>query len=66
LRETSDLKIDQFGIDLHVRSNTFAVARKWFDNVVAATSYIGPVSLLGTLPTPVGLRMVEGPGLIAR
>jgi hypothetical protein len=43
LRETDALAIDQFTIDLHVRSNTLAVARKWYDNVVAATSYIGPM-----------------------
>ncbi len=44
LRETTSLKIDQFTIDLHVNSNSLAMARKWSDNVVAATSYIGPVS----------------------
>jgi hypothetical protein len=43
LRETSALKIDRFTIDLHVKSNTLSVARKWYDNVVAATSYIGPM-----------------------
>ncbi len=43
LRETTALRIDQFTIDLHVRSNTFGVAKKWYDNVVAATSYIGPM-----------------------
>jgi hypothetical protein len=58
LRETTDLKIDQFDIDLHVHSNTLAVARKWFDNVVAANSYIGPMTPLGTLPAPKNLRVV--------
>jgi hypothetical protein len=43
LRETNALKIDQFTIDLHVKRNTSSVARKWYDNVVAATSYIGPM-----------------------
>jgi hypothetical protein len=43
LRETTALKIDRFAIDLHVKSNTLNVARKWYDNVVAATSYIGPM-----------------------
>ena len=42
LRETNALKIDRFTIDLHVRSNVLGVAKKWYDNVVAATSYIGP------------------------
>ena len=43
LRDTDTLKIDRFGIDLHVNGNTLALARKWYDNVVAATSYIGPM-----------------------
>jgi hypothetical protein len=60
LRETTDLKIDQFTIDLHVRSNTRAIARKWFDNVVAATSYIGPMYRgSAPLPTPTNLRVVQ-------
>ena len=52
LRDTTSLKIDQFTIDLHVHDNTIAVARKWFDNVVAATSYIGPVATGTTSPPP--------------
>jgi hypothetical protein len=59
LRETTSLKIDQFDIDLHVRSNTLAVARKWLDNVVAATSYIGPMTPLGAPPAPTNLRVVD-------
>jgi hypothetical protein len=43
LRDVKTLKIDRFSISLHIGSNTKAVARKWYDNVVAATSYIGPV-----------------------
>jgi len=43
LRETTALKIDRFTVDLHVRNNTFGEAKKWVDNVVAATSYIGPM-----------------------
>lgn len=42
VRETTDLKIDRFSVDLHVKSNTLGVAKKYYDNVVAATSYIGP------------------------
>jgi hypothetical protein len=58
LRETTALKIDQFTIDLHVRSNTLAVARKWVDNVVAATSYIGPMGPgANPLPAPTGLQV---------
>ena len=52
LRDTIDLRIDQFTIDLHVHSPTLGVARKWYDNVVAASSYIGPMSMgsAGTCP----------------
>jgi hypothetical protein len=58
LRDTTALKIDQFTIDLHVRSNTLNVARKWYDNVVAATSYIGPMTSTQQLTAPTGLRIV--------
>ena len=60
LRETTALKIDRFTIDLHVFRNNLAVARKWYDNVVAATSYIGP--MVSTTPPPkppTGLRVVH-------
>ena len=43
LRDTTALRIDKFTIDLHVNGTTSAVTKKWYDNVVAATSYIGPV-----------------------
>jgi hypothetical protein len=43
LRDVPELKIDRFGVSLHIGSNPNGVARKWFDNVVAATSYIGPL-----------------------
>ena len=60
LRETTALAIDQFTLDLHVGSNTQGVARKWFDNVVAATSYIGPVGpAVSVVPSaPKGFRVV--------
>jgi hypothetical protein len=60
LRETTALKIDRFTIDLHVLNNNLAAARKWYDNVVAATSYIGPI-VLNTQPLmpPTGLRVVQ-------
>jgi hypothetical protein len=43
LREIETLTIDRFGLSLHIGSNRVAETRKWYDNVVAATSYIGPV-----------------------
>ncbi|MCC7402864.1 MAG: hypothetical protein IT288_00565 [Bdellovibrionales bacterium] len=43
LRDTNDLKIDRASIDLHVNgSNTVNATKKWYDNVVIGTSYIGP------------------------
>jgi hypothetical protein len=58
LRETTSLKIDRFTIDLHVLNNNLGVARKWYDNVVAATSYIGPMALNASPVAPTGLRIV--------
>jgi hypothetical protein len=43
LRDVDSLRIDRFNLSLHIGSNTRAPARKWYDDVVAATSYIGPV-----------------------
>ncbi|HEY5925768.1 MAG TPA: hypothetical protein VIV11_28975 [Kofleriaceae bacterium] len=43
LRDVETLKIDRFGISLHFGSNPTIATRKWYDNVVAATEYIGPM-----------------------
>jgi hypothetical protein len=43
LRDVDTLKIDRFNLSLHIGSNTAGETWKWYDNVVAATSYIGPV-----------------------
>ena len=60
LRETTALTIDRFTLDLHVFRNNLAVARKWYDNVVAATSYIGPMAADTQRPgTPTGLRVIR-------
>jgi hypothetical protein len=59
LRETNALKIDRFTIDLHVFKNNMAAARKWYDNVVAATSYIGPMATSPQPTAPTGLRIVR-------
>jgi hypothetical protein len=42
LRDVETLKIDVFGIALFMRPNNIRANTKWFDDVVAATSYIGP------------------------
>ena len=42
LRDTNTLKIERFGVSLHLGTNTIRANRKWYDDIVAATSYIGP------------------------
>jgi hypothetical protein len=44
LRDVDTLKIDRFGLSFHIGSNPNGQAKKWYDDVVAATSYIGPVA----------------------
>jgi hypothetical protein len=43
LRDVPTLTIDHFSLSLHFRDNP-GVTRKWYDNVVAATAYIGPMA----------------------
>lgn len=43
LRDVPELTIDRFGLAFHIGSNPDAEQKKWYDNVVAATAYIGPV-----------------------
>jgi hypothetical protein len=43
LRDIASLKIDRFGLSFHIHSNPSGESKKWYDNVVAATSYIGPL-----------------------
>jgi len=42
-RDVATLKIDRFGLSFHIKSNPNGEAAKWYDDVVAARSYIGPV-----------------------
>lgn len=44
LRDVDDLEIDRFGLGLYIANNIKCVNRKWHDNVVVATSYIGPMN----------------------
>jgi hypothetical protein len=44
LRDVDSLKIDRFNLSMHIKANTVAGTWKWYDNVVAATSYIGPMA----------------------
>jgi len=43
LRDVESLKIDWFAVGVYLRPNTTRTNKKWFDDVVAATSYIGPI-----------------------
>jgi hypothetical protein len=43
LRDVASLKIDRFGLSFHIGSNPNGPSKKWYDNVVAARSYVGPV-----------------------
>lgn len=43
LRDVASLTIDRFGLSFHIGSNPNGETKKWYDNVVAATSYIGPM-----------------------
>jgi acetyl esterase/lipase len=44
LRDVETLKVNHAGIGLHIKSNPARENRKWYDDVVVATSYIGPRS----------------------
>lgn len=43
LRDIASLKIDRFGLDFHIGRNPNGETKKWYDDVVAATRYIGPL-----------------------
>ena len=44
LRDTAELRIDCLALNMHVNATTRAAVRRWYDNVVAATSYVGPMA----------------------
>ncbi|MGR9108178.1 MAG: fibronectin type III domain-containing protein [Gammaproteobacteria bacterium] len=59
-RDVSTLKIDQMQLELHAQGSSARANKKWYDNVVVARSYIGPM-LSGapqTLEAPSNLRVV--------
>jgi hypothetical protein len=61
LRDTTDLKIDRVAISLHANGGILATSKKWYDNVVVAKSYIGPMSsgaVPAPLPVPTNLRIL--------
>jgi hypothetical protein len=42
-RDVATLKIERIGIGIYMANNALRVNKKWYDDVVAATSYIGPL-----------------------
>lgn len=59
LRDVSGLKIDHVDIGLHIKSNTVRQNMKWYDNIVVARSYIGPMSGSGApVSAPTSLQTV--------
>lgn len=46
LRDVNTLKIDQVGLNLYIKNNPGGDLLKWYDNVVMATSYIGPMATI--------------------
>jgi chitodextrinase len=61
LRDVATLKMDQVIVTLHIGSNTIRPNLKWYDNVVIARSYIGPMSTSSNLvpPTAVSATIQE-------
>ena len=59
LRKADSLKINRFNLSLHAGSNPARETFKWYDNVVAAKSYIGPLFS----PGPVRSRLNPAIGL---
>ena len=44
LRDVDTLKIDECSLALHIKQNTLRENKKWYDDVVMATAYIGPMA----------------------
>jgi hypothetical protein len=43
LRDVASLTIDRFSLCFHIGSNPNGESKRWYDNVVAAKAYIGPL-----------------------
>ena len=58
MRDVASLKIDQIQLELHAQAGGSAaqVNRKWYDDLVVARSYIGPMSPVGGDPPPAAPR----------
>jgi MYXO-CTERM domain-containing protein len=44
LRDVDTLTIDRFGVGFHAGNNPSGEQKKWYDNIVAAGQYIGPMA----------------------
>jgi hypothetical protein len=44
LRDADNLKINFAALDLHIKGNKVRPNKKWYDDVVIATAYVGPIS----------------------
>jgi hypothetical protein len=51
IRSISTLKIDKCGVGLHAQHSE-RVNKKWYDNVVIARQYIGPMASASPVPSP--------------
>jgi len=59
LRDVDSLKINRVELDLYIKSNPGASdILKWYDNVVIATSYIGPMSSAAPIAPPTNLSAI--------
>lgn len=58
LRDVNSLKIDTVKLCLHIASNTIRQNLKWYDNVVIARSYIGPMMVHQSVAPPTNLQTV--------
>jgi len=61
LRKADSLKIDRFNVSFHAGSNPVRATRKWYDNIVAATSYIGPMVRSNAIKSMVSKPFRSGP-----
>lgn len=60
LRDVNTLKIDKVSLGLYIKANTVPTDTvKWYDNVVIATSYIGPMSSTTVAPPTNLLAVVK-------
>jgi hypothetical protein len=62
LRDVDTLTIDRFGVGFHVHNNPNGEQKKWYDNIVAADSYIGPMFVPGAGDTGADDTTGDGPG----